>query len=82
MCENVKSPQRKINTKDKHYTVLVLPTLSGLLVMCCITFAGITKNPLYELGLDLTVDIIEDHTDEKKSHKFRGRKGISRRSFL
>ena len=64
LCENGKSPQRKINTKNKHYTVLGITTLSGLPVMCCIFFAGITENPLYELGLDLTVDIIGDHTDD------------------
>ena len=33
LCETGKSPQRKVNTKNKHYTVLGLTTLSGKPVM-------------------------------------------------
>jgi len=47
-------------------------TLSGLLVMCCIIFSGITENPLRELGLDLTADVIGDHTDDDFFHKKSG----------
>lgn len=50
LCETGKAPQRKINTKSKHYTCLGLTTLSGESVMRCIILAGIKINSLCETG--------------------------------
>ena len=63
LCETGTSPQRKINTKDKHYTVLGLTTLSGKAVMCCVIFAGVNENPLCETGFDWEAEIIGKTTD-------------------
>ena len=50
-------PQRKINTKDKHYTVLGITTLAGKPVMCIVIFAGGPPYTIVETGLDLEAEI-------------------------
>ena len=62
MCERGTVPQRKINTKDRHYTVLGLTTLAGKPVMCVVIFAGETPCTLVETGLDLEAET-EGHPD-------------------
>ena len=73
LCETGKSPQRKVNTKNKHYTVLGLTTLSGKPVMCCIIFAGLRENALCETGLDLTAEIIGETSDDDFLEKNTGK---------
>ena len=63
MCERGTVPQRKINTKDRHYTVLGLTTLAGKPVMCVVIFAGETPCTLVETGLDLDA-ATEGHPDD------------------
>ena len=58
LCEKGKTPQQKISTKDKHYTVLGLTNLEGKAVMCVVIFSGTKRAPLTEMGLDLTADVI------------------------
>ena len=60
MCELGKVPQRKINTKDKHYTVLGLTTISGKPVMCIIIFSGEQPSTIVETGLDLEAETFGD----------------------
>ena len=38
LCEKGKTPQQKISTKDKQYTVIGLTNLEGLAVMCVVFF--------------------------------------------
>lgn len=46
LCEKSKTPQQKISTKDKHYTVLGLTNLEGKAEMCVVIFAGTKRVPL------------------------------------
>ena len=62
MCERETVPQQKINTKDKHYTVLGLTTLAGKLVMCIFIFTGETPRTIVETGLNLEAET-EVHLD-------------------
>ena len=60
MCKWDSTPRRKINTKDKHYTILRLTTLSGKAIMCIVIFAGETPNTIIDTGLDLRVETFGD----------------------
>ena len=73
LCETGKYPQRKVSTKNKHYTVLGLTTLSGKPVMCCIIFAGLRENALCETGLDLEAEIIGETSDDNFLEKNTGK---------
>ena len=42
----------KINTKDKHFTLLGLTALNGDAVMCVIIFAGKREQAVVEKGMD------------------------------
>ena len=53
LCEKGETPQIKVSTRDKHYTVLGLTSLTGHPVMCVIIFTGKKPNALWETGLDL-----------------------------
>lgn len=64
MCERRKILQRKINTKDKHYTVLGLTAISRKPVMCIIIFSGEQLSKLVETGLDLEVETVGHSGDE------------------
>ena len=64
MCEQGKTPQIKINTKEKHYTVLAPKSLDGKPVMCCVIFIGKRINAMCETSLDLNVEAIGDVSDE------------------
>ena len=63
LCERGKVPKRKINTKDKHYTLLGLTSIAGKPVMCIVIFAGETPNTLTETGLDLDAETYGCPTD-------------------
>ena len=63
LCERGKTPQKKISTKDKHYTVLAPTALNGEVIMCCIIFTGTRPQVLYETGLDLSVEMIGNVSD-------------------
>ena len=64
MCEPGKTAQRKINTKDKHYTILTPTALNGEPVMCCIIFTGKKSTTLIETGLDLNAETIGNVSDD------------------
>ena len=64
MCEQGKTPQRKVNTKDKHYTVLAPTSLDGKPVMCCVIFTGKRVNAMCETGIDLCAEVIGDVSDD------------------
>ena len=63
VCEAGKTPQRKINTRSKHYTLLPITALNGEPVMCVIIFTGKKENALCETGLDLSAEFIGDPDD-------------------
>ena len=63
LCEKGKTPQQKISTKDKHYTVLGLTNLEGKAVMCVVIFSGTKRAALTETGLDLSADVIGNMDD-------------------
>ena len=50
-CETSTTPAHKIHTKNNHYTVLGLTTLSSKYVVCYIIFAGIKENYLCKTSL-------------------------------
>ena len=72
LCATGTTPSRKINTKDKHYTVIPITTLSGKPVMCCIIFSGLRENHLCETGLDLTKPFIGSVDDSDFVQKNSG----------
>ena len=45
--------RKKINTKEKRWTLLGLTSLNGEPVMCIIIFAGIREQAIYETGMDI-----------------------------
>ena len=70
LCETGKTPQVKISTRDKHYTIMGLATLTGEPVMCVVIFAGTKPNPLCKTGLDLSAETFgspDDHDYFKKN---------------
>ena len=82
-CERGMMSQEKINTNDKHYTLLGLTALTGKTVMCIMIFSGIHPNEMVETGLDLMIETISNEIDdeffEKKQWK---RKEIYRLSHV
>ena len=58
ICERGKIPQRKINTKEKHYTVLGLTAISGNLVMCITIFSGEQPSTIVETRLNLEAETV------------------------
>ena len=55
---------RKINTKDKHYTLLRITALTGDPVMCMVIFSSIQLNLMVETGLDIMAETIGNATDD------------------
>ena len=83
MCEKGKTPQTKISTRDKHYAVMGLTSLTGHPVMCIVIFSGKKPNALWETGLDLEAETFRSPEDDDYFFKqFRTRKTISRRTNL
>ena len=76
LCENGKTPQEKISTKDKHYTVLGVTNLDGEAVMCVVILAGVDRIPLVETGLDLFAPVVGDVSD---SEFFKANSGPGKR---
>ena len=64
MCEVGGTPQKKINTKDEYYTVIVPTALDGQIVMCVVIFTGMKPITLCETVLDLGTETICDVSDE------------------
>ena len=58
VCANGTYPKEIVNTKDKHWTLIGLTTLSGEAVMCIVIFAGEKPTILLETGMDIFVEII------------------------
>lgn len=63
LCERVKTPQRKISTHDKHYTVMGLTGIYGLPLTCVVIFTSKKRNTLSETGLSLDAPTIGSPTD-------------------
>ena len=53
VCEKGMEPQKTVNTKDKHFTLLGLTALNGDPVMCICIFAGIRETAIVETGMDI-----------------------------
>jgi len=68
--------QRKISTKDKHYTLLGLTLLTGRPLMCVVIMAGDKPKPEVETGIDIFADQIGASTDRDyiKNNTGKGRK--------
>ena len=64
MCEVVTTLQQKVNSRDKHYTLLGITALTGEPVMCIVIFSGKRHNPLWETGLDLEAETIGSTDDD------------------
>jgi len=71
--------QRKISTKDKHYTLLGLTLLTGDPLICVVIMAGDNPKPKVETGIDFFVEQIGASTDRDyiinntdKGRKFPG----------
>ena len=63
LCERGKTPQLKISTRDKHYTMMGLTSINGKPVMCVVIFAGKCPNVLCETGLDLHAPTVGEPSD-------------------
>ena len=63
MYESGKTPQHKISTEDKHYTLLGITALTGESVMCILTFAGTKEYAIVESSLDLSAPIFRSPSD-------------------
>ena len=55
--------QRKISTKNKHYTLLGLTLLTGRPLMCVVIMAGDKPKPEVETKIDIFADQIGASTD-------------------
>ena len=64
LCERSCTPQQKVSSKDKHYTILGLTVLTSEHVICVVIFAGKRNNALWELGLDLEIEVEGDARDD------------------
>ena len=73
LCEVGKTPQQKICTKDKHYTVIAPTALNGEIVMCCIIFTGVKPVALCKTGLDLAAETIGHNSDDDFFEKNSGK---------
>ena len=72
VCAQGMVPQQKINTRDKHWTLLGVTSLRGDPVMCVIIFAGKRENTLTETGMDIFVDAEGDPSDHDYFEKNSG----------
>ena len=71
LCERGKTPQLKISTRDKHYTMMGLTSINGKPVMCVVIFAGKRPNALCETGLDLHAPTVGEPSDPDFLEKTR-----------
>ena len=63
LCEPGVIPQQKLSRADKHFTLLGLTLLSGEPLMCVVIFAGMRRNPQYEMGVDPRVEPVGNVDD-------------------
>ena len=64
VCEKGVDPQKTINTKDAHWTLLGLTSLNGDAVMCIIIFAGVRESAVVETGMDIFAQQEGDVSDK------------------
>ena len=72
ICAKGMVPQLKENSRDTHYTLLVLTTLSGDAVMCVVIFSGKRENILWETEIDFFAKTESDVSDAKYFEKNSG----------
>ena len=72
LCELGTIPQRKISTKNKHYTVLGLTLLNGQPLMCVVIMAGERPKAQVESGIDFFADAIGSVNDDDYFEKNTG----------
>ena len=66
LCERGKTMQRKISTRNKHYRMRGLTSLTGKPVMCVVMFSGKRPNALCETGcLILNAQTVGEPSDPK-----------------
>ena len=63
MCEKGETPQIKFSTRNKHYTMLGLTSLTRHAVKCIIIFSDNKPNALWETGLDLEAETFDSPED-------------------
>ena len=63
LCGKDDVPQKKVSTKDRHFTVLPLCLLSGEPLICIVIIAGKRPSALLEMGLDGESQLIGDVND-------------------
>ena len=64
VCGKGMVPQKRVNIKDKHFTLLGLTSLNGDAVMCVIIFAGKREQAVVETGMDVFAPEEGDVRDE------------------
>ena len=72
VCGKNEAPQKSINVKSKHYTVMGITAFTGEVVMCVIIFAGLKPKVLYETGYDPHAEMFGDWLDEDFMEKNTG----------
>ena len=72
ICAKGMEPQKKINVKDKHFTLLGLTALNGDPVMCVIIFAGKREQAVVETGMDVFAEEEGEVSDEDFLNKNSG----------
>ena len=73
LCKREMTPQENINTKDKHYTLLGITTMTGEPVVCIVICSSIQPNAMVETGLDLMAETIGSAIDDNFFEKNSGK---------
>lgn len=76
ICAKGMVSQQKTNSRDKHYTLLGLTTLSGDAVMYVIIFSRKKENRLWETGIDVFAKTEGDVSD---ANYFKNNSGANKR---
>ena len=72
VCAIGTNPKEISNTKDKHWTLIGLTTLSGEAVMCVMIFAGEKPSTLLETGMDIFAEVNGHESDHNFFEKNSG----------
>ena len=64
VCAKGMIPKKKVNTKDKHFTVLGLTALNGDAITCVVIFTGIREQAVVDTGMDVFAQQEGEVSDE------------------
>ena len=73
LCSPGTIPQRKISTKNKHYTTLGLTLLDGRPLMCVVIMSGEHPKAEVETGIDVFAEAVGDVEDDDYFEKNTGK---------